>query len=62
MAVTRKNTKMSQNTSRAIPPDGLAPGRTASTYRLASLCWTFWSTPTFSSTLRTTPATTFAIT
>src|SRR3954447_25977073 len=60
MALVRKNTKISQNTTRPMPLLGRAPGRTRSTYLLASDSCRCWSSPSWSSTLRTTEATILA--
>src|SRR3954451_4881177 len=60
MAANRKNTKTSQNTTRAMPLLALAPGSTRSTYLLASEPCRWRSRFILSSTLRTTPATTLA--
>ena len=60
MAATMKNTKISQKTTLAIPAEAEAPGRTASTWRLALDSRSLRSTPTFSSSLPTTVATTLA--
>ena len=62
MALNRKNTKTSQKATRAMPLDGLAPGSTFSTYRLASESCRCRSSPSFWRALRTTAWTILATT